>query len=45
LPESPHETPEAPHYLVCVAERDLGTLLSLLPDLARRQEVATPVAA
>ena len=35
----------APHYLVCMAERDLGTLLPLLPDLARRQDVAVPVAA
>jgi uncharacterized membrane protein YbhN (UPF0104 family) len=41
LPESPDdETPEAAHYLVCVAERDLGTLLPLLPELARRQDVA-----
>ncbi|HEY3848456.1 MAG TPA: lysylphosphatidylglycerol synthase domain-containing protein [Acetobacteraceae bacterium] len=41
LPESPDdETPEAAHYLVCVAERDLGMLLPLLPELARRQDVA-----
>jgi uncharacterized membrane protein YbhN (UPF0104 family) len=45
LPESPDETPEAAHYLVCVAERDLGTLLPLLPELARRQDMAVPVAA
>jgi phosphatidylglycerol lysyltransferase len=45
LPESPDETPAVPHYLVCMAERDLGTLLPLLPDLARRQDVAIPVAA
>jgi uncharacterized membrane protein YbhN (UPF0104 family) len=45
LPESPDETPEARHYLVCVAERDLCTLLPLLPELARRQDVAAPVAA
>jgi uncharacterized membrane protein YbhN (UPF0104 family) len=45
LPESPDETPDAAHYLVCVAERDLGTLLPLLPELARRQDVAVPVAA
>ena len=45
LPESPDETPKAPHYLVCMAERDLGTLLPLLPDLARKQDVAVPVAA
>ncbi len=45
LPESPDETPKVPHYLVCMAERDLGTLLPLLPDLARKQDVAVPVAA
>jgi len=45
LPEFPDETPKAPHYLVCMAERDLGTLLPLLPDLARKQDVAVPVAA
>jgi lysylphosphatidylglycerol synthetase-like protein (DUF2156 family) len=45
LPESPDETPKALHYLVCMAERDLGTLLPLLPDLARKQDVAVPVAA
>lgn len=45
LPESPNDTPAAPHYLVCMAERDLGTLLALLPDLARKQDVAVPVAA
>ena len=45
LPESPDETPQAPHYLVCMAERDLGTLLPLLPELARKQDVAVPVAA
>ncbi len=45
LPESPDETPAAPHYLVCMAERDLGTLLALLPDLARKQDVAIPAAA
>lgn len=45
LPESPDETPKAPHYLVCMAERDLGTLLPLLPDLARKQDLAVPVAA
>ena len=45
LPESPDETPKAAHYLVCMAERDLGALLPLLPDLARRQELAVPVAA
>jgi glycosyltransferase 2 family protein len=45
LPESPDETPEAAHYLVCVAERDLGTLLPLLPELARGQDLAVQVAA
>jgi uncharacterized membrane protein YbhN (UPF0104 family) len=34
LPESPDETPPACRYLVCVAERDLTTLLPLLPYLA-----------
>jgi uncharacterized membrane protein YbhN (UPF0104 family) len=34
LPEAPNETPEAEHYLVCMAERDLTTLLPLLPELA-----------
>jgi uncharacterized membrane protein YbhN (UPF0104 family) len=45
LPEAQDETPASAHYLVCMAERDLGTLLPLLPDLARRQDVAVPVAA
>jgi hypothetical protein len=45
LPESPDETPKVRHYLVCVAERDLGTLLPLLPELARRQDVAIAVVA
>ncbi|HUB13986.1 MAG TPA: lysylphosphatidylglycerol synthase domain-containing protein [Acetobacteraceae bacterium] len=39
LPESPDETPAALHYLVCMAERDLGTLLPLLPDLAANHDV------
>lgn len=34
LPETPDETPTAKRYLVCVAERDLTTLLPLLPALA-----------
>jgi uncharacterized membrane protein YbhN (UPF0104 family) len=34
VPEAPSETPKADRYLVCVAERDLGTLLPLLPELA-----------
>ncbi|HSU06980.1 MAG TPA: phosphatidylglycerol lysyltransferase domain-containing protein, partial [Acetobacteraceae bacterium] len=33
-PEAPDETPPAPQYLVCMAERDLGVLLPLLPKLA-----------
>jgi uncharacterized membrane protein YbhN (UPF0104 family) len=44
LPESPDETPEARQYLVCVAERDLTTLLPLLPQLANNQDIV-PVAA
>jgi uncharacterized membrane protein YbhN (UPF0104 family) len=36
LPESSNdEAPEAAHYLVCQAERDLPVLLPMLPDLAR----------
>jgi uncharacterized membrane protein YbhN (UPF0104 family) len=34
LPESPDMTPPSCQYLVCVAERDLTTLLPLLPGLA-----------
>ena len=45
LPESPHETPEAGQYLVCVAERDLSTLLPLLPQLAGNQDLTVQVAA
>ncbi len=44
LPESPTETPEVRQYLVCVAERDLTTLLPLLPQLATNQG-AVPAAA
>jgi glycosyltransferase 2 family protein len=44
LPESPDETPEANQYLVCVAERDLTTLLPLLPQLATNQDIV-PAAA
>ena len=44
LPESPDETPEASQYLVCVAERDLKTLLPLLPQLATNQDIV-PAAA
>jgi len=35
LPEAPDVTPPASEYLVCVAERDLKTLLPLLPRLAK----------
>ena len=35
LPEAEGETPQSDHYLVCIAERDLTQLLSLLPELAR----------
>jgi uncharacterized membrane protein YbhN (UPF0104 family) len=45
LPEAPDETPAARHYLVCMAERDLGALLPLLPDLAASQDIAVPVEA
>jgi uncharacterized membrane protein YbhN (UPF0104 family) len=34
LPEAAEDTPMAEHYLVCVAERDLTTLLPMLPELA-----------
>jgi len=34
LPEAPDVTPPASEYLVCMAERDLKTLLPLLPRLA-----------
>ena len=34
LPEAETETPPSEQYLVCVAERDLTTLLPLLPGLA-----------
>ena len=44
LPETPDETPEAAQYLVCVAERDLSTLLPLLPQLAANQDIV-PAAA
>jgi phosphatidylglycerol lysyltransferase len=45
LPESPDETPEARQYLVCAAERDLTTLLPLLPQLANNLEITIPAAA
>jgi len=45
LPESPDDTPAAPHYLVCMAERDLGALLPLLPELASNHAVPMPAVA
>ncbi len=39
------EAPEAEHYLVCVAERDLPTLLPLLPSLAQAGQEPRPVIA
>ncbi|HUN39733.1 MAG TPA: lysylphosphatidylglycerol synthase domain-containing protein [Acetobacteraceae bacterium] len=45
FPESRDETPVALHYLVCMAERDLGMLLSLLPELAANQDVAAQAVA
>ena len=44
LAESHDGTPEARQYLVCVAERDLTTLLPLLPQLATNQDIV-PAAA
>jgi uncharacterized membrane protein YbhN (UPF0104 family) len=37
-PEAADEMPPSEHYLVCVAERDLSTLLPLLPQLAANQD-------
>ncbi len=45
LPESSHERPQAAQYLVCVAERDLTTLLPMLPDLAANEDRPAPAAA
>jgi hypothetical protein len=44
LPESDGGMVEAWQYLVCVAERDLKTLLPLLPQLAMNQDIV-PAAA
>ncbi len=44
LPELPDRTPEARQYLVCVAERDLTTLLPLLPLLATNQDIVAAAA-
>jgi uncharacterized membrane protein YbhN (UPF0104 family) len=40
LPEAREDAPDARHYLVCVAERDLTTLLPLLPQLANNLQAA-----
>ena len=45
LPESPDETPAASQYLVCVAERDLTTLLPMLPRLAVTDQATVPAIA
>jgi hypothetical protein len=45
LPESPDETPASDQYLVCVAERDLTTLLPMLPQLAETEQATVPAAA
>ena len=42
--KSPMGRREARQYLVCVAERDLTTLLPLLPQLATNQDIV-PAAA
>ena len=44
LPEDRDEAPEARQYLVCVAERDLTTLLPLLPQLATNQDIVSVAA-
>ncbi|MBV9653291.1 MAG: lysylphosphatidylglycerol synthetase family protein [Acetobacteraceae bacterium] len=35
MPEAPDDAPLSDRYLACVAERDLGTLLPMLPALSR----------
>ena len=40
LPEAANHTPASAQYLVCVAERDLSALLSLLPALALAEAAA-----
>jgi lysylphosphatidylglycerol synthetase-like protein (DUF2156 family) len=44
LPEARDETPPASQYLICVAERDLKTLLPLLPQLAINQDIVAVAA-
>ena len=41
LPEQKGDTPVVCQYLCCVAERDLGLLLPLLPGLAGRDVLDT----
>jgi lysylphosphatidylglycerol synthetase-like protein (DUF2156 family) len=45
LPESVGDTPEVAEYLVCVAERDLDTLLPLLAELAGNKNLRVEQAA
>ncbi len=42
VPDAEHATRQASEFLVCVAERDLNTLLPLLPMLASNQQVSVP---
>ncbi len=44
LPESPSGTSDARQYLVCMAERDLSTLLPLLPQLATNRDIVPEAA-
>jgi phosphatidylglycerol lysyltransferase len=44
LPESDGDPPRTEQYLVCVAERDLVSLLPVLPALAKGLRRAQPVA-
>ena len=46
MPESnSDETVKAQHFLACVAERDLDTLLPVLPRLAQSMGKTVPVSA
>lgn len=45
LPEALDETPSSNQYLVCVAERDLTTLLPMLPSLAAHARAPEAAAA
>ena len=45
MPESNGEGPNATHYLVCKAERDVGPLLSVLPMLAQEEQINRSVPA